>query len=122
MSKVQVKRIKEKVLKIQSAWSEGAASIVEFRNTKKADFDADVAAAQTVEDEIASLKSQVALKEDERDNKYAKLDDDAIDIRKGVEGHKDFGDDSALLGAMGFVRKSERRSGLKRGTKDNDKK
>lgn len=122
MSKIQIKRIKERVLKIQSGWNEGAPAVDEFRNTKKVDFDTHIAEAQTIEDEIAGLKAQIELKENERDNRYARLDDAGIDIRKGVEGHKDFGDDSALLSAMGFVRKSERKSGLKRGVKDDTEK
>jgi hypothetical protein len=117
MPKVQVKRIRQRVLQIQNAWNEGAADIIEFRNTKKADFDADIIAARAVEDEIEELKARIKMKEDERDNRYAKLDDDGIDIAEGVRGHKDFGSDSALYGAMGFVRKSERKSGLTRKTK-----
>jgi hypothetical protein len=112
MALVAVKRIKEKVLKILNAWLEGASAVTEFRNTKKSEFEARVAAAQVVEDEIADLKAQLSLKEAERDDLYKQLDVDAVDIRKGVEGHKDYGDDSPLYGLMGFVRKSERKSGL----------
>lgn len=118
MAKVQVKRIKEKIITIQNAWNEGAPTVEEFRNTKKADFDADIAAAQAVEDEIADLKAQLKMKEDDRDNRYNKLEDDGIDIAEGVRGHKDFGRDSALYGAMGFVRQSEKKSGLTRKIKN----
>ena len=127
MPKVQVKRIKEKTIRIQNAWNEGAADVSEFRNTTKANFDADIIAAQAVDDEIANLKAQIKMKEDDRDDRYAKLADDAIDIAEGVRGHKDYGSDSPLYGAMGFVRKSEKKSGLthkKKGTdnKDDDNK
>jgi len=36
-------------------------------------------------------------------------------VVKGVVGDPTFGEDSALYEAMGYVRKSERKSGLKRG-------
>lgn len=117
MAFVAVKRIKEKVLKILNAWLEGASSIMEFRNTKRVDFETRIGEAQALEDEIADLKAQVSIKEDQRDDIYRQLDIDAVDIRKGVEGHKDYGDDSPLYGSMGFVRKSERKSGLTRKVK-----
>jgi hypothetical protein len=120
MPKVQVKRARAKVLQIQNAWNEGAPEVTEFRNTVKATFDADIAAAQAVDEEIANLKAQTKMKEDERDDRYAKLEADGVDIGKGVVGHKNYGDDSPLYGAMGFVRKSERKSGLTRKTKNND--
>ena len=119
MEKIQVKRIRERILRIQNAWNEGAAPVTEFRNTVKTNLDADIAAARAIDDEIDDLKAQLAMKEDERDMKYMKLDTAAVDVRKGVEGSKDFGDDSALYGAMGFVRKSERKTGLTRKTKTN---
>lgn len=109
---VQVKKIKLRVLQIQNAWNEGGASAGEFRNTKKTDFDGRITAAQIAEDEAADLKTQLSMKLDEIADKYASLEDDAVDIRQGVAGHKDFGDDSELYGAMGFTRKSERKSGL----------
>jgi hypothetical protein len=120
MPQVKFKKIKAKALKIQNAWNEGAPAVTEFRNTKKADFDARIAAGQAVEDEIEDLRTQLSMKEDERDDIYMALDDDNVDIGKGVVGHKDFGDDSELYGAMDFVRKSERKSGLTRRTKNDD--
>jgi hypothetical protein len=118
MAKVQVKRIKEKALKIQNAWNEGAPDVTEFRNTKKADYDARIALGQSLDDDIEALRAQVSMKEDQRDNVYSLLDDDNVDVGKGVVGHKDYGDDSPLYGSMGFVRKSERQSGLTHKTKD----
>lgn len=120
MAKVQVKRIKEKALQIQNAWNEGANTVGEFRNTKKSDFDADIAAGQASEDRIADLKAQLKMEEDNRDMIYTRINNSTVDVRQGVEGHKDFGDDHPLLSAMGFVRKSERASGLTRGKKTNN--
>jgi len=122
MAQVKVKRIKEKINTIKNAWNEGAPDVEEFRNTKKTTFASDITAAQAVEDEIADLKAQLKMKEDDRDDRYAKLEDDAIDIAEGVRGHKDYGRDSALYGAMGFVRQSEKKSGLTHKKKSADNK
>lgn len=46
------------------------------------------------------------------DTKILKMIDQIV---AGVVGHDDYGDDSALYEAFGFVRKSKRKSGLKRG-------
>ena len=118
MQLVAVKRIKEKVLRILNAWIEGASAVLEFRNTKKVDFEARIAQAQALEDEAADLETQLSIKKDQIADIYKQLNADAVDIRKGVEGHKDYGDDSPLYGSMGFVRKSERKSGLTHKIKD----
>lgn len=117
MSKVAVKRIKEKALKIQNAWNEGAPHVTEFRNTKKADYDADIAAGQTSEDRIADLRAQISMEEDNRDTIYTRIGASNVDIHAGVKGHKDYGEDHPIIGAMDLVRKSERASGLTRGKK-----
>jgi len=118
MSKVKVKQIKERALQIQNAWNEGAPHITEFRNTKKADYDADIAAGQASEDRIADLKAQTSMEEDNRDTIYTRINGSNVDVHLGIKGHKDFGDDHPIIGAMGLIRKSERDSGLTRGKKD----
>lgn len=120
MPKVPVKQIRERVIRMRNAWNEGAPEVTEFRNVTKTQFEADIAAAQALDEEIANEKTQTKMKEDMRDNMYAKLDDDGVDVGKGVVGHKNYGDDSPLYGAMGFVRKSERKSGLTHKKKNND--
>ena len=122
MPKVAAKRIREKATQMKNAWNEGAPAVTEFRNTTKDGFEADLAAAQVVDNEIDELKAQTRMKEDLRDNLYAKIGGSMVDVRKGVEGHKDYGDDSPLYGAMGFVRKSERKSGLTRKIKTSEPK
>lgn len=114
---VKIKQIKEKALRIKTAWEEGAPDVTEFRNTKKSDFDAAIAEGQASENRIAQLKAELSLEEVNCDTIYTQINAYNVDIRKGVEGHKDYGDDSPLIGTMGFVRKSERDSGLTRDTK-----
>jgi hypothetical protein len=111
MKKPNIKEIKEQCATMSSGWGEGAPD-VEFNGFKLAEFNAERTAAQAVEDEISDLEAQIKMKKDERDTRYIGLDSKRSKVRSGVAGHKDYGDDSQLYGAMGFVRKSERKSGL----------
>ncbi len=54
---------------------------------------------------------QIALREAE-DSKTLRMIDQIV---AGIVGHDAFGDDSALYEAFGFIRRSKRKSGLKRG-------
>lgn len=69
---------------------------------------------------VEEKNNEVTAAEDDRD------DTDKETTRKrnlfvnGVKGHKDYGEDSALWEQMGFVRKSERKTGLTRKKKTGD--
>jgi len=47
-------------------------------------------------------------------DKYVALDQKRSKVGRGVAGSASCGNDSPLYGAMGFVRKSEKKSGLTR--------
>ena len=64
--------------------------------------------------EIADLKAELKMKSDVRDDKYVALNEKRSKVGLGVAGSPDYGNDSPLYGAMGFVRKSEKKSGLTR--------
>lgn len=113
MADIKKKQIKEKAKRYNKALLEGAPT-VEFKGRTQAVLDAEITALEAKEDTRAGLMAQVALIDDEIEDDYINLDHMCGDFRQGVEGHKDFGDDSPLYGAMGHVRKSERKSGLKR--------
>ena len=57
------------------------------------------------------------MKQSECDTKYAALDDNSPKVKNVVTGDPSYGDDSPLYGATGFIRKSERASGLTRKAK-----
>lgn len=113
MAKVKVKEIRERANRINQAWEEGAPG-VDFNGIKQVNYNTKIENAAATEEEIADLYRQIEIKEAQRDDQYADIDDDSVAVANGVRGDKDFGDDSPLYGAMGFVRKSERRSGLTR--------
>ena len=114
MADIKKKQIKEKAKRYGKALLE-AAPTVEFKGLVQADLAGKITALEIKEDTRAGLIAQVKLLDDEIDDGYIDLDKTCGDLRQGVEGHKDFGDDSPLYGAMGHVRKSERKSGLHRG-------
>jgi hypothetical protein len=107
------KEIRERVTKMNNAWVQGAPTIV-FNGITQAAFQAEVAAAAAADQEIADIEAQVKMKKTARDERYKRLSDTSVKVRDGVEGHADFGADHPLYEAMGFVRTSDRKSGLTR--------
>ena len=111
MAKANVKEIKEQCNIMYDAWFEGAKSD-KFNGIDIDSFKADIDAAAVADAEIGDLEAQLKIKRDIRDGKYADLNQKRSKIGQGVVGTASYGDDSPLYGAMGFVRKSERKSGL----------
>ena len=116
MANLNIKLLKEKVSKMLAAWLEGAPDVI-FMGIARKDLDTKCKQAEALENEIADLEAQKKLKEDQLADVYLEMNEMTVDVRNGVSGDKAFGDDSALYGAMGYVRKSERKSGLTRKVK-----
>lgn len=111
MPRIDKVKIKSKAVRYNNALAEKAPD-VEFKGYKQADLDRKLTAIEAKETLRAQKQAEIDLLDDELDDMYIDLDDTCVDMRSGVEGHKEFGDDSPLFGAMGHVRKSERKSGL----------
>lgn len=108
--------IKKRAVKMDDAWKEGADK-VEFMGVTQTALNGQITAIETKEQTLDDLRAQVKMLEEEIQDDYGALDDTTVDVANGVRGSKDYGDDSPLYGAMGFVRKSDRASGLTRKTK-----
>lgn len=117
MPKINVKRIRDRVMRMNTAWAR-AAPTVNFRGIKQVDFQADITAAAAIEQELADLNAQIQIKNAQRDTKYQGLSADSVKVRDGVEGHEDFGPNHPIYEAMGFVLASDRKSGLTRKKKE----
>ena len=113
MAKVDNKSVKEKCNVMNDAWFEGAKA-VDFNGISQAAFQTDIEACAAKDAEIGDLKAELNMKIDERDDSYVALNDKRSKVGQGVAGSSAYGDDSPLYGAMGFVRKSEKKSGLTR--------
>lgn len=112
---INVKKVRAECEEMSAGLAQ--APEVEFSGLKKADLDADIAEGAALETEIAQDEAALKAKKDRRDNIYKNAAEKRVKIGKGIAGHKDYGEDSELYGVCGFVRKSERKSGLHRGTK-----
>ncbi len=116
MAQVNVKKVKEQCAVMNDAWFEGAPA-VDFNGITQAQFLADITAAAADDAEIGDLEAELKMKREVRDDKYIALNDKRSKVGLGVAGSAAYGNDSPLYGAMGFVRKSDRASGLTRKTK-----
>lgn len=113
MAKADMKTVREKCNVMNDAWFEGAPS-AKFNGISQTEFLADIEAAAADDAAIADLESELKMKRDVRDDKYVALNEKRSKVGMGVAGDPVYGNDSPLYGAMGFVRKSERASGLTR--------
>ena len=107
------KEIRERATKINNAWKQGAADAV-FKAITQPVFQTELNGAVADEQEIATMEAQVKMKKTALEERYKRISDKSIDVRDGVEGHPDFGSNHPLYDAMGFVRTSDRKSGLTR--------
>ena len=108
--------IKKRAVKMNDAWKEGAPN-AEFMGVTQDELNTKITAIETKEQSLDDLRAQVKMREDEISDDYVELDETLVDVGNGVRGDKNYGDDSPLYGAMGFVRKSDRASGLTRKAK-----
>ena len=99
--------------KLIDAWTDiapdksfGGMTLAQFKAKVKPSFDKRAV--------ITSLDNQMTQAQNDRDD-ADKVSSPAINLAvNGVKGDPDFGEDSDLYEAMGYVRKSERKSGLTR--------
>ncbi|HEV7473431.1 MAG TPA: hypothetical protein VGN90_05225 [Pyrinomonadaceae bacterium] len=105
------KQIRERITKMSNAWEQGASTVT-FMGIARDTFQANIQAAAAADQEVADIEAQLKMKRTARDEKYKQVNDESIKVRDGVEGHADFGSNHPIYAAMGFVRPSDRKSGL----------
>lgn len=110
---VNTKQIRERVTKMSNAWAQGASTVA-FKGITQTSFQADIVAAATDDQEIAEMETQIRMRKTNRDERYRLLNEKSVKVRDGVEGNENFGPEHPLYEAMGFVRPSDRKSGLTR--------
>lgn len=106
----------EKMDKIVTAW-ETLAPTATFGGMTLAELKADIAPCKDTRKELAVIEDQRTAKIDNRDDADTFALGKCDLVVNGVVGDPDFGPNSPLYEAMGYVRKSERKSGLTRKTK-----
>lgn len=108
------KKNEEQLDRILTAWKTLAAN-VEFGGMTVDQFEEFIAPSKTTRAQVVTLDNQLtqAINAREAADEFS-LGKAALVIA-GINGHPAFGPNSSLIEACGYVRKSERRSGLKRG-------
>jgi hypothetical protein len=98
---------------IKAAWKKYAATAT-FAGMTEEQYELKVKPSYDIRDQIADLENQVAQLIRDRDATDVITDKTNQSVIKGIVGDVNYGDDSDLYGACGYVRKSERKSGLTR--------
>ncbi|MBI3416853.1 MAG: hypothetical protein HY043_16305 [Verrucomicrobia bacterium] len=95
------------------AWEQHAEEAV-FGGMTLAQFKTRVKPSLDYRDQAAIAQGQLQTALDNRDNADVESVTALQAIVSGVKADPDHGDDSALYASLGYIRRSERKSGLKR--------
>ena len=107
------KGVIERATQIRAAWGTLRPD-ARFAGMSLADFDAKVKASQDARVEIEVAESHRTAALDHRSNADVALNDTMQLVVNSVKGDPAAGPDSELYEAMGYIRKSERSTGLHR--------
>lgn len=107
------KTIEDATKQIINAWTTLAPTAT-FGGMTLAQYKAKVQPSFDTRGQIDSLNAQLTAALDNRDTADGVTTDANQKVVKGVVGDPAFGDNSDLYDAMGYVRKSDRQSGLSR--------
>ena len=113
MAKLSPKKSLERLERIENALTKQAPA-AKFGAVDTPDYSAQVQKSRAARAAIVDLENQIKAANNFRDDTDAEGLRQAQLIVNGVIGDPNFGPDSSLYEAMGFVRKSERKSGLTR--------
>jgi hypothetical protein len=108
------KGVIERATQVRAAWGT-IRSDAKFAGMTLADFDAKVKASQDARVGVEVAESQRTAAIDHRDSADLALNDTIQLVVNSVKGDPAAGPDSELYEAMGYVRKSDRSTGLHRG-------
>ena len=98
---------------ITEAWEE-VASGTQFGGLTLAQFKVKVKPSLDYRTEVATLENQLTVARQNRNNADEASNDVCLAVVNGVRSHPEFGENSALYKAMGYIPKNERKSGLVR--------
>lgn len=120
MSKMNPGKKMQKLSKILDAWK-NIAPTETFGGMTLTEFQTEVGKSITAREEIAELENQITNKTQERDTIDTTNWEKAQLVVNSVAGNPNFGKNSGLYEAMGYVPTDQRKSGLTRKTKtEND--
>jgi len=113
------KDVFERIQTFTSAW-ETLRPTKSFGGMTLVQFKAKVQPSRDARDALATLEQQMTAAQDKRDAADEVTMKTIQLVVNGVRADPDEGEDGEFYDALGYVRKSERKSGLRRGAKPAD--
>ena len=115
------KAIGDRLTKLDGAWEKHAVNAT-FAGMTRAQYNSKVKPSLDARARVSELNQQLAAALVERENADVISSEVALQVVNSVKGDPNHGEDSPLYDALGYVRKSARKSGLTRTSKDEEKK
>ena len=112
-------KIVDRIRETLSAWNENAPD-AKFADMTLEEFETAVQPPITIRKDIVTLAKKLSSKKTKRADADKAAGDVLELVINSVRGTPGFGPDSAMYRACGYVRKSERKSGLTRKKKDKE--
>jgi prophage DNA circulation protein len=113
MAKANTKTVLQRREKFLTAWREHAPDAT-FAETSLAEFEAQTNNLDLVIQQMKAAQSKLDGFMLDRDKAVHELNEKMLLIAHGIRGTPQYGEDCSLYRALGFVPKSERKTGLKR--------
>ncbi len=113
MAKHSLNNVSTRRTQFIAAWREHAPEAT-FDGSTLAQFEAETLEQLSVSLLMETAKAQIAGLMMDRDQAHSAMNRKMVMVAKAVRGHLDYGDDSKVYRAMGYVPQSERKSGLTR--------
>ena len=107
------KQVYDKITRTTEAWGEHA-EVIKFAEMTLDQFKAKIKPSLDCREKIASLRLQLEAAIMKRQECDAASTDVCANVVNAVRGDIGYGEDSAFYKALGYVPKSERKSGLRR--------
>ena len=106
-------KTKDKAKQFRTAWTELVPN-ASLGGMTLAQFEESISVLDTLQGEIAALTIQLDNKRTERAIEESRIKDLLVLVASSIKGSPEYGRDSALYSAFGFIRQSDRKSGLHR--------
>jgi hypothetical protein len=113
MARINKKTVPVRVTQFIASWKEYAPNQV-FADMTLEEFTTKAEESDVARDSIIEVNTKLKGLKLQRDQTDKALKDDLILIAHSIRGNKAYGEDCPFYRSLGFVPKSERKSGLKR--------
>ena len=113
MARYSLNNVSTRRIQFINAWREHAPEAT-FDGSTLTQFEAETLEQLSLSLLMETAKAQIAGLMMDRDQAHAAMNRKMVMVAKAVRGHLEYGEDSKVYRAMGYVPMSERKSGLTR--------